>query len=617
MTDTFRIEEFGLSGVFRRTIVSERGNPASGLLPDAVSGMAADPGHNALYVAKVATGDAGTDHIEKYDLATGLKQADLVSNTGSLNSPGPIAVDTVNGELYVAGEVGADGDPRIQRYNSTGQTVGSRFGTTGPADGGATPGQFDSSGIDGLAVRHAGSGAKLYVLDFRTADPNDDNDIDAPRVQRFSANGSNLSFDSGSELRSHNATATDVSFTEDNIAADPSGNIYLDLDTSDETPTAVGVIKITEAGHEVFRFGAAGSGECQFVGPPKGLALDPTGNLFAIDANTQNNGTRRVLKFGTGGTGCGITSTNQAPQAAFTFSPGSPGIGQTVNFDAAGSTDPDGSIKKYEWDLDGNGSFETDTGSDPHASKAYSQAGNVTVGLRVTDNEDATGTTTVGVNVVSGPTSAKVTKTKSVLSFVAGDGQQNHVSITKTNKVTVRDTGAPIETVSPCIQGADMHEIKCPSNIRSVTVNTGDLDDTVAVRTRTSDTIDGGTGNDYFDAGAKKDGHDAFIGGRGTDTIDYSQRTKKLAVDEDVPKKDGQAGENADVHPDIERIIGGSNNDTLNGGSGAAFDLQGGDGNDVLNGGSGDDMLDGGRGPTPSREGPTPIWSPTPTIRAW
>ena len=47
-------------------------------------------------------------------------------------------------------------------------------------------------------------------------------------------------------------------------------------------------------------------------------------------------------------------------------------------------------ITNYKWDLDGNGSFETDTGTTPSTSRSYSAAGNVIATLRVTDNDGAT-----------------------------------------------------------------------------------------------------------------------------------------------------------------------------------------------------------------------------------
>ena len=65
----------------------------------------------------------------------------------------------------------------------------------------------------------------------------------------------------------------------------------------------------------------------------------------------------------------------------------------TVSFNASGSSDPDGTIAKYEWDLDGNGSYETNTGTTTRPP-SYATAGEVTVGLRVTDNNGATATTT-------------------------------------------------------------------------------------------------------------------------------------------------------------------------------------------------------------------------------
>ena len=46
-----------------------------------------------------------------------------------------------------------------------------------------------------------------------------------------------------------------------------------------------------------------------------------------------------------------------------------------MQFNASTSTDVDGSIVKYEWDLDGNGSYETDTGTTKTTSRTYATAG--------------------------------------------------------------------------------------------------------------------------------------------------------------------------------------------------------------------------------------------------
>jgi YD repeat-containing protein len=92
-----------------------------------------------------------------------------------------------------------------------------------------------------------------------------------------------------------------------------------------------------------------------------------------------------------------------APTASFTATPNPIEPGQTVSFDAAASSSPTGTITRYEWDLDGNGSFETDTGSTPTTSKSYADAGTVAVGLRVTDDQGNTGVATVNVTVNAPP----------------------------------------------------------------------------------------------------------------------------------------------------------------------------------------------------------------------
>ncbi len=91
-------------------------------------------------------------------------------------------------------------------------------------------------------------------------------------------------------------------------------------------------------------------------------------------------------------------SANKRPKASFT-APLSAKAGETLAFDGSASSDPDGTIARYEWDLDGNGTFETDTGTTPTADHTYTSGGSVVVGLRVTDNEGAIGTATNTVTI--------------------------------------------------------------------------------------------------------------------------------------------------------------------------------------------------------------------------
>ena len=90
------------------------------------------------------------------------------------------------------------------------------------------------------------------------------------------------------------------------------------------------------------------------------------------------------------------------PDAELAVDPNPVVLGDPVGFDASASSDPDGgSIERYEWDLDGAGGFERDTGADPTTSRSYSSLGTVHVRVRVTD---AFGNTaTAARNVVVAP----------------------------------------------------------------------------------------------------------------------------------------------------------------------------------------------------------------------
>jgi hypothetical protein len=80
------------------------------------------------------------------------------------------------------------------------------------------------------------------------------------------------------------------------------------------------------------------------------------------------------------------------PSAAIAVSPTTALTGDTVSFDASASSDhPGGTITRYQWDLDGDGSFETDTGASPTASRTFSAPAEIDPGVRVTSNSGHSG----------------------------------------------------------------------------------------------------------------------------------------------------------------------------------------------------------------------------------
>src|SRR4051794_11331609 len=69
------------------------------------------------------------------------------------------------------------------------------------------------------------------------------------------------------------------------------------------------------------------------------------------------------------------------PIASLTVSPTVAAVGATVTLNGTASSDPDGTIAKFEWDVDGDGVFERDTQSTATTSFVAAGAGTRNVGL--------------------------------------------------------------------------------------------------------------------------------------------------------------------------------------------------------------------------------------------
>jgi|GEM_PF-1397825 len=112
-------------------------------------------------------------------------------------------------------------------------------------------------------------------------------------------------------------------------------------------------------------------------------------------------------------------TSNEAPNASFTVSPSSPEPGETTTFDAADSSDPDGSIASYDWEF-GDGS----TASGQSVTHSYASEGDYTVSLTVTDDDGASdaNSTTVSVAASSGGVDCSgVSEWQSDVAYSGGD----------------------------------------------------------------------------------------------------------------------------------------------------------------------------------------------------
>jgi PKD repeat protein len=89
-----------------------------------------------------------------------------------------------------------------------------------------------------------------------------------------------------------------------------------------------------------------------------------------------------------------IEVTNAPPIANFSATDDAPTVGDTVEFDASGSYDPNGEVVSYEWDF-GDGT----TGEGVKVSHSYANTGYYVITLTVTDDAGAVGTARHAVNV--------------------------------------------------------------------------------------------------------------------------------------------------------------------------------------------------------------------------
>jgi sugar lactone lactonase YvrE len=141
------------------------------------------------------------------------------------------------------------------------------------------------------------------------------------------------------------------------------------------------------------------NGDDDVLVTPERIAFDPAGALLVSDFNLgpeQDGGIVRVDPETGNQTlvragelfnhPLGIaTVVNRPPAAALAFDPPVVVAGRPVHLDASRSSDPEGLRLVYEWDLDGDGSFEAGSGGTATASRTFGRHGPATVRMRVND----------------------------------------------------------------------------------------------------------------------------------------------------------------------------------------------------------------------------------------
>src|SRR4029077_6831869 len=143
------------------------------------------------------------------------------------------------------------------------------------------------------------------------------------------------------------------------------------------------------------------------AGHPVDLKIGPGGDLFYVD---MDDGTIHRITY---------TAANQPPTAVINASPTSGTPPLTVSFTSAGSSDPEGKLLTYSWDLNGDGTFGDATGAT--ASYTYTTSGVYHPALRVTDDLGTSDTASVTVTVGHTAPPAVIDSPSSSLTWKVGD----------------------------------------------------------------------------------------------------------------------------------------------------------------------------------------------------
>ncbi|WP_428939597.1 LamG-like jellyroll fold domain-containing protein [Fontivita pretiosa] len=146
------------------------------------------------------------------------------------------------------------------------------------------------------------------------------------------------------------------------------------------------------------------------VNSPVELQIGPGGDVFYVNLA---DGLVRRIQY------AGATQTNRPPNAVIQANPTSGPAPLTVQFSAAGSSDPDpGDTISFAWDLDNDGQFDDATTAT--TSYTFTTGGNKTVRLRVTDSRGAFSDASTIIAVNNQPPQAFIDAPLSSLMYVTG-----------------------------------------------------------------------------------------------------------------------------------------------------------------------------------------------------
>jgi uncharacterized repeat protein (TIGR01451 family) len=206
------------------------------------------------------------------------------------------------------------------------------------------------------------------------------------------------------------------------------------------------------------------SNPATFQGPaanPVDLQVGYDGALYYADFD---GGTIRRIAYG----------ANQPPIASATASPTNGPTPLSVQFDGSGSSDPEGGPLTYAWDLDGDGAFDDSTAVQP--PHTYTQPGNYSVRLRVTDVQNLSATSApVTISAGNTPPTATIAVPAAGTTWKVGDAIAFSGSATDPQQGTLPASALSWQLIlHHCPSNCHQHLIQTWSGVASGSFNAPD-----------------------------------------------------------------------------------------------------------------------------------------------
>jgi sugar lactone lactonase YvrE len=188
------------------------------------------------------------------------------------------------------------------------------------------------------------------------------------------------------------------------LAVDSTGAVVV----ANECPGGAGVVRVSGGSQS----SVTPNGGGDVLRTPERVAITPGGNYVVSDYNGGDDSDGSIVRITPGGAQSTLSSgplfnhplgievvPNLPPVARLTATPSLVAASHDVKLDASGSRDPEGLQLVYEWDLDGNGTFETPSGTTPTATPKFATGGTRTLRVRVNDPHGGSAVATAVVRV--------------------------------------------------------------------------------------------------------------------------------------------------------------------------------------------------------------------------